>query len=415
MKRSHLIALAATWQFIYMVDFILPLPLGPSLSAGLGFTVDQMGWLAFAYTGASLAAGLMGSLYVERWPRQHVIIWGLVIFGASQVLTAMSDRLETLLACRALAGLAGAPVTAVLMAMVVDAAEPDQRGRMIGQVMTGAGLAAIVGVPLALSCASWLDWRGVFMLMAVAVGGLLSAALLLLPALFEDPLAPQALPASFPNPLPAPVRLAPTDRTWMRDTAVLWACAIHAFSQFSTFLVIPVLASYLVLNLGWREAHLPYMYGVGGALALVCMRLSAWAMDRWENAPPLWLGCAGLLGGLMLLSMQSSIWLALLGFVLFMAANAAKNVSVATVAAQLAPPAQRGPFMNLLSAVQDACILLACAIGALLLSQSHVQAPLEGMPLLMIMAGMSILLIPAAYWLGIRRGPIVDVDELVSG
>lgn len=407
MKRSHLIALAATWQFIYMVDFILPLPLGPSLSAGLGFTVDQMGWLAFAYTGASLIAGLMGSLYVERWPRQHVIIWGLVIFGASQVLTAMSGRLESILACRALAGLAGAPVTAVLMAMVVDAAETDQRGRMIGQVMTGASLAAIVGVPLALSCASWLGWRGVFMLMAVAVVGLLSAALLLLPALFEDPLVPQALPAS--------IELAQPDRTWMRDPAALWACAIHAFSQFSTFLVIPVLASYMVLNLGWREAHLPYLYGVGGALALVCMRLSAWAMDRWENAPPLWLGCVGLSGGLMLLSMPSSIWLALLGFVLFMAANAAKNVSVATVAAQLAPPAQRAPFMNLLSAVQDASILLACAIGALLLSQSHVQAPLEGMPLLMIMAGALILLIPAAYWLGIRRDPVSDADELVSG
>lgn len=420
MKRSHLIALAATWQFIFMVDFMLPLPLGPSLSTSLGFAADQMGWLAFAYTVASLLAGLAGALYVPRWGQQRVIVWGLAVFALAQLLTATASQLAGLLACRALSGLAGAPVSAVLMAMVVDAAPPEQRGRTIARVMTGSSLAAIVGVPLALVLAQGLDWRGVFVLMAVSASTLLAVAMFVLPSLFDvEPRSASAQTLKGVKGLKGGKGSKGVQhlRELMSHPDVRWACALQVLSPFSTFLIIPTLAAYLVLNLGVAQDHLPYLYGVGGLVALLCMRTSAWAMDRWPWAPPLWLGCVGVAVALVLLTGPASAsagWRVLVGFVLFMGANAAKNVSMATATAAWAPPAQRASFMNLVSAVQDLSILLASALGTVVLSQAGPHTALTGMSSLMQIATVLVLLLPLLYGWRMRAvavvsgGPVTD-------
>lgn len=413
MKRHYLIALAAAWQFIFMVDFILPLPLGPQLSQDLGFRADQMGWLAFAYTGASLVAGLIGTMYVELWGRQRVLICGLAIFAMAQVLTATAGHVTGLLACRALSGLAGAPVSAVFMAMVIGMTPAEQRGRMMARVMTGSSLAAIIGVPLALSLTPYLDWRGVFLLMAASALGLLAMTVL--------------MQISWLDAEPAEKGAAKSDTVkggWaqlhllIRSPDARWAVALQILSQFSTFLIIPSLATYLVLNVGVAPQHLPYLYGAGGMAALLCMHLSAWAMDRWLWAPPLWLGCVGVAVALTVLVAASvtpgHVLVVTFGFVLFMACNAAKNVSIATATATWAPASQRASFMSLLSTVQDIGILLASAAGAVMLQYaSPSTSTLSGMPRLMQLAAVLVLLLPLLYAGRMRWGLVSFADEPV--
>lgn len=414
MTRSQLIWLSGAWQFVYMVDFIAPLPLGATLSREMGFAAQHVAWLSVCYTLASLVSGLVASRLVDRLGRQRTIWIGVGLFTLANLLTPWADALPFLLACRALAGLAGAPVTATLMALVIDASAPALRGQAIASVMSGASLAVVAGVPLALSVSNALGWAAAFWLMGAAAMGWMAAWFIAQRLLGQAPgltLAPQGTGATAPG-VDSPRRATQT-RLW-RQPEVQWACGLQALSQFATFLLIPVMPSYLVGNLGIGLAQLPWLYAIGGMSAMACMRLAGRATDRWGHTGPLRWACILLVAAMGVLAwgppaqLRHGPWLSALAFVAFMAANAAKNVSLATCTAGMAPPAQRAAYMNLQGSMQDLGILAAGLGPVLMLSSSPQTGHMEGMGMLMATASALVLMLAFAPPPPPRRQPHGD-------
>lgn len=395
MTRYGLIWLSAAWQFVFMVDFIAPLPLGATLSREMGFAAQHVAWLSVCYTLASLLAGLTASRLVEKLGQQRTIWTGMALFMVANLLTPWADTLPALLAFRALAGLAGAPVTATLMAMVIDASPPAQRGKAISSVMSGASLAVVAGVPLALSVSNEFGWPAAFRMMAAGTTVLMAAVLTLRLTVWRT----TAEPAS---PLNAAPRVAAKPPRLLGMPSVQLAFALQALSQFATFLLIPVLSTYLVGNLGITLAQLPWLYAIGGLSAMACMRLAGRATDRWGHAGPLRWACIILvaaMSGLAWAPAPSSLHgtsITVIAFVAFMAANAAKNVALATYTAGLAPPQHRAAFMNLQGSVQDLGILAAGLGPVLMLSSSPQRGRMEGIGMLVALAAVLILMLAFA-------------------
>jgi len=384
--HRHLIWFAATWQFIYMVDFVLPLPLGPALSRDLGFAAPAVAWLSVSYTVASLLAGLGASLVVDRLGKRTVIVGGLACFVLANAATAVVDHLAGLLLCRALAALAGAPVVATLMSEVIDQTPADQRGRSISVVMSGASIAVILGVPMALGVSEVMGWRAAFSIIAALSAMLLSIAWR---ADFDvEKLEADKVSAAREG----------TARTALSQLMILptvqRAMLLQALSQFATFLIIPVLATYLVINLRISSSIIPLVYSSGGLVAFACMRFSGGMSDRMGYRTPFLTACAALM-----LAMTMFGWgvsadqplMAVFAFILFMAANAAKNVALASHTAGAPPPGLRASFMNVQCSMQDAAILVGSLGPLALLSQSSQDAAIEGMPTLMVVALVAML------------------------
>lgn len=377
MNHRYFIWFAAMWQFIYMVDFVMPLPLGPALSTDLGFAAPDVAWLSVSYTLASLLAGLGASLVVNRLGKRRVILGGLACFALANAATAAVDHLPGLLFCRAFAALAGAPVVATIMSEVIDRTPVDQRGKAISVVMSGASVAVILGVPVALGVADMLGWRAAFSIIAA-----LSAVLLIMAwrAELSDDVAHQ----HHATPLTQLLVLPTVQR----------ALLLQGLSQFSTFLIIPVLATFLVTNLRIASSMIPMVYASAGLVAFACMRLSGGMSDRMGYRTPFLTACAALV-----LAMAMFGWgvsadrplMAVFAFTLFMAANAAKNVALTSHTAGAPPPGLRASFMNVQGSTQDAAILMG-AIGPLaFLSQSSQNMPMEGMPTLVAVALLAML------------------------
>lgn len=395
MTHRQLLWLAAIWQFIYMVDFVLPLPLGPLLSQDLGFAAPDVAWLTVSYTVASLLAGLLVSVFlVGRFARAQLVLGGMTCFVLANAVTVWVDHLVGLLICRALAALAGAPVVATLMAEVIDNTPADRRGNAMAQVMSGASLAVILGVPLALGVANWGGWRMAFALIAFG-------AAVLVAALWHLGLGHGADPKQHDSALGCDVKTGKSP--WMHMLqlgSVRQALLLQMLSQFATFLIIPVLATYLVSNLHISAKLIPLVYAAGGAVSFACMRLSGRAADRHGYRLPLLLACGVLMLSMLMLAgsplmLAERPWLAIATFVAFMAANAAKNVALASHTAGAPPANMRGSFMNIQSSMQDAAILLAAMGPLLLLSQPSPDAPMDGMPALVTVALVALLILTA--------------------
>lgn len=352
-SHTRTILLVAALQFVYLVDFMMLLPLGPDLAQALAFPVERLGWLTAAYTLASVLSGLLAVRLLDRFDRKSVLLCAFGAVGLATLAATCATGLWTLLLARGLTGFFGGPAIAVGMAIVIDITPPEQRGRAIAKVMLGFSLAAIAGVPLALELARSGSWRAPFYVVAALATLVWLALARWLPSLRGH--------------LGRPAMVSP--RSLLAQPAMRAACLVQAASQFSAFLVIPHFSAYFLLNLGFPRERLGLLYCAGGLVALLTVQLLGRLADRAGPFPAVALASISLCAGLMPFFGPSG-WPLMLFFVLFMAGNAGRNVSLAAALSQVPAAHERAGFMSLQSMVQDLAIACAALLTSLVLGET---------------------------------------------
>ena len=154
----------------------------PSMTEDIGPTATQILWIGDIY--AFVLAGLlitMGNL-ADRIGRKKLLLIGTVGFGTASALAAFAPNPETLIAARALLGLAGAtlmPSTlSIVRAMFVDRA---QRARAIAVWSVGATAGAALGPLVGGFLLEHYWWGSVFLINVPVMVVALVAGWFLLP------------------------------------------------------------------------------------------------------------------------------------------------------------------------------------------------------------------------------------------
>lgn len=141
-------------------------PLLPDIARDFGVSVGRAGWLIGAYSASVAVTAPIVGLLAQRLPRATVIIAGLTAFGLVWLGTLAIERFDALLALAMAAGVAGGAVLPATYAYAGDLSSFEQRGRVMGYVVTGWSLAIVVVAPLMAIAATWIDWRWVFVALA---------------------------------------------------------------------------------------------------------------------------------------------------------------------------------------------------------------------------------------------------------
>lgn len=119
------------------------------------------------FAAALLVSGTLG----ERWGRRRTVQTAYVGYAAASLACALAPSLPLFLAGRALQGTANAFTTPLLLAGLVDLAEPARAGRAVGIYASfqaaGQSLSPIVG-----GTAAEVQWRAAFVLISVVALGL---------------------------------------------------------------------------------------------------------------------------------------------------------------------------------------------------------------------------------------------------
>jgi len=381
---ARIIWLIAAVKFVYILDFMMLMPLGPDIAQALSFPAEHLGWLSAVYTLASMLAGLLAIGRLDRFDRKPAFLLFFGVMLLTTLATAFAPNLDWLFALRALTGLAGSPAVALAMAIIIDTTAPAQRGQVIGKVMIGFSLAAVLGIPLALELARLGDWRTPFLAVAALATLVWLAASIGLPSLTghrhsagESRVTPWSL---------------------LRQAAVRKACLIQASSQFAAFLVVPHFSAFFLLNLNFPREWLGSLYLAGGLCAMAMMQLLGRITDRHSPVTAVTIACGCTLIGLTPLLGLNGLPL-ILPFVLFMAGNAGRNVSLAAVTSQVPAAHERASYVALEGIVQDLSISLAAMTASLMLGTAA-GGQLTGVPGLSALAlGFTLLtLVSLARW-----------------
>lgn len=178
------LAVAAA-TFSVVTTEMLPVGLLTSIGAGLHVS-DGTAGLAVTLPGlvAALAALLL-PVAVRRADRRTVLAVLMALLAAANVASALAPAFGVLLAARVLVGVCIGGVWAIAAGLGVRLVHEEGAGRATAVIFSGIAVASVLGVPAGTLLGELAGWRWGFAALAVlalAVAGLLVAALPRLPA-----------------------------------------------------------------------------------------------------------------------------------------------------------------------------------------------------------------------------------------
>lgn len=126
--------------------------------------------------GLALGQLIAGALS-DRFGRRGILLIGIVAYIATSLLCAMSPSVELLIAARFVQGLAGGVGIVIAQAAGRDVFSGGALIRFYGRLTVVGGFAAIVGPLLGGLLNTIIDWRGLFVFLAVIGAGILTITL----------------------------------------------------------------------------------------------------------------------------------------------------------------------------------------------------------------------------------------------
>lgn len=367
--ERNIVLLVAAVQFVNILDFMMVMPMGPDFARALGIPTSQLGLIGGSYTAAAAVAGLLGSVWLDRFDRRTALFLAMLGLAVGTAAGGFAQGLPSLLAARVLAGFFGGPATSLALSIVSDVVPVSRRGRAMGTVMGAFSIASVLGVPAGLELARRGGWRAPFF--SVAAVGLVIT------------LATRAALPSLRLHLEARAPQEPGDRSLgagalLSRPLVQLAFALGILQMLGSFILIPNLSSYTQFNLRYPREGLGLLYLFGGSASFLALRVLGPLVDRFGATR---VGAVGsVLTALVIFTsfdryFGQPLWLV---FVLFMVANSTRNVAFNTLNSRVPAAHERARYQSLQSAVTH----LASAAGATLSSQLLTERPdhsLEGM------------------------------------
>src|SRR2546421_3684811 len=161
----------------------------PQLSRDLRPSSTQLLWIVDVYgflaAGALVTMGTLG----DRIGRRRLLLIGAAALAATSLLAAWSASAPTLIAARALLGVAGATIAPSTLSLIRGMfPDPRQRTAAISVWITSFSVGGAVGPLIGGVLLEWFWWGSVFLLAVPVMALLLVLGPLLLPE-FRDPRA----------------------------------------------------------------------------------------------------------------------------------------------------------------------------------------------------------------------------------
>jgi len=134
----------------------------PAIQSDLGGGLQAQQWISNAYLLTLGSLILIGGSLGDIYGRRRVFAIGVGAFGVLSLACAAAPTDETLIAARALQGVAGALLTPSSLAIIAAAFPERERGAAIGSWTAWGGIAVIVGPLAGGLIVDQTSWRWIF-------------------------------------------------------------------------------------------------------------------------------------------------------------------------------------------------------------------------------------------------------------
>src|SRR5438132_626950 len=262
-SRAFAVALVTFATFTDIVAYGVAVPVLPDLSRRLGASPTVIGLLFASFGVTLLTVSIPMGAVSDRTGRKLPMDGGLAALAAATLLFAFADSLPWLFARRLVQGAADAITWVVGFALIADLYRPEERGRVMGMVMSGTGFAFMVGPTIG----GWLYEIGGIRLPFIVVAGLAGVAALGFMWL--------TVPATHTTRERVPVAVV------VRTPAVASCAAVVVVMSATVSMLEPVLALHLGIDLGVPPWRIGTLFGTGAVATTMLNPVYGRLADRW--------------------------------------------------------------------------------------------------------------------------------------
>lgn len=392
-KEKFYVAILAAIQVSHIIDFVIMMPLGPTLMEEFKIGPGEFAALVSSYNFSSAIVGLLFSIIADRFDRKSILLFSITGFTIGTFFCGLSQGHEQLLLARVLTGALGGVLNTSVMAITTDLVPIERRGRAMGIIMSAFSISSVVGIPIGLAISDHFGWHWSFYVIAGFAGFVGILAFFKIPNLKGHIRHVNAVETlkKFLQMVIKP--------EYFRGHLMIFMMASATFS------LIPFLSPYSVKNVGLDTTELKYLYLVGGFFTVFTARFIGKMTDK--------LGAFKVFSYMLVLSfipiwlytnateMKLAPYLVLTTF--FMTIVSGRMIPSMTLLSTIPRMEDRGSFMGVLNSIRSLGSASA-AIGAGMIISESSEGKLVNMDLVgYISICIAIFIIPLAYIINKKR------------
>lgn len=348
-------------QFTHVMDFMIIMPMGNQLMGIFDIGPSEFGHIVSSYNVTAGLVGFAGAFFVDNFDRKRLLRWMYLGFLLGTLACAFAPGYEWMLLARVLTGAFGGLLSTLMLSIVSDAIPLARRASAMGIVTSGFALASVFGVPFGSFLASEFNWHAPFLFIA-AIGLFIQIGLQVFVPAMNSHIQSRN---DRPNPLKVLVNLS-------RNINQRRALFLMSMLMFSQFTLIPFIAPYMELNVGFTRDQVNLIYLFGGLCAVFTAPLVGRLADRigrlkvfllfaaFTLIPVLLITHMGMIGVPLALIVTSSFFIAVNGRV----------VPAMAIITSTTEPQSRGSFMSFNSSVQQLSAGLAAYIAGSIVTKN---------------------------------------------
>src|SRR5881275_938799 len=157
----------------------------PGIARDTGASQTQLQWIVAAYAIVFAALLLPAGAIGDRFGRKPLLAVGLALFGAASLAALFVDSPGTLIAIRAVLGVAAALIMPVTLSVITSVFPPEERGKAVGTWVGVAAGGGVVGLLASGLLLHFFSWPSIFALNVVLAAVALVGTLAVVPATRE--------------------------------------------------------------------------------------------------------------------------------------------------------------------------------------------------------------------------------------
>lgn len=262
-SRATAVAFVTLATFADIVAYSICVPVLPDFARRLGASPAQIGLMFASFGVTLLAISVPMGAVSDRIGRRLPLVMGMLTLAGSTMMFAKADSLTTLFAARMIQGAADGVTWVVGFALIADCYPQEDRGRVMGYVMSGTSFGIILGP----SIGGWLYQAG-----GVALPFEFVAVLALICAAGFALLRPHSRRDFSTRPsIWSIVRVPPVASCAM---AVVLAAATIAMLE-------PVLPLFFDKRLGFTPAQIGLLFGIAAVASTLMPLVYGPLIHRW--------------------------------------------------------------------------------------------------------------------------------------
>ena len=357
-ERTLLLLLAAV-QFTHILDFMVMMPLGQQLMRDLSIGPAQFSHLVAAYTISAGVVGLVTAPFMDRHDRKKILLIVYAGFTLGTLACGISHDATQLLIARAVCGAFGGVSGATIMSILSDIVPPQRRAAGMGIIMAAFAVAAALGVPIGLYLAQKFRWEMPFLLVA-GMGAVIWALILIMLPPVRGHLEETASHGFH------------TFWELLRDPNAGRALLFMSALVMGHITIIPLLAPYLVSNVGMPESKLFLIYLVGGVCSAFTAPMFGKLADRRGHMRiyTFLIVVACVVTLLLTNAPQLPVWAVLILAAGFFTFASGRFVPAQAIVSLAVPARRRGSFMSLSSCTRDLTTGFTTSLGGWIVTKA---------------------------------------------